>query len=210
MVEVERAKLVDILASELMAEGSESPEGGTRRVILWLDPAREFERLWPFVAESLQERSTVSFKSGLESEDQLSLKLALLRLESRPGGRAVVYLPGFAQSAVEPRADGTAPELWAVYEYLYKGAIWSLDGPEAGRVRQAPTLLGWLQRNGLRVADGPSVGRLTAGGKDSLLARYAEARRNSSPYEWPSPLKESEVLAALGGDSRDASRALLT
>lgn len=210
MVAVSGAALADVLADEVLASSLESPDGVTRRTILWLDPLREFERLWPFVAASLEARSARPFKSGEAVADQLRLKLALLRFEKEPTGRAVIYLPGADQSALEPRADGTAPALWAVYEHRYKGIIWSLEeDPEPGRIPQPTTLLGWLERHGLRLAEGPDARRLTDGGRDSLLARYAEIQRDRTPSEWPSPLKESEVLAGLGGDSRDALRALI-
>jgi PglZ domain len=121
-----------------------------------------------------------------------------------------VYLPGYDRWSLEPRPDGTAPDLWSVYEQRYKGALWSLEQPaEVGLVPEAPTLLAWLEHRGVRLVGGRATQRLADGGRDSLLARYAESGRTRDPSEWPSPLKESEVLAALGGDPRDRLRSLI-
>jgi PglZ domain len=202
--------LTDLLVDELLGTTMVTHDGVRRRVVLWLDPDREFGRLWPSVAHRVAERGARALECDKLSPSQLQLKLDLLALESESDGAAVVYLPGFDTSDLAPRRDGTAPDLWAPYEYLYKGAIWSLDGQAATALGPTPpTLHRWLETRGLRLADQRATTRLTEGGRDSLLARYAEMQLDRAPSEWPSPLKESEIVARLGGDARDALRALI-
>src|SRR5205823_8066440 len=112
-------------------------------------------------------------------EGQLALKLRLLRLDAGGSERAVVYLPGFGRGALEPQPDGSVPDLWAVYDYRYKGCVWGRgERWEPGTVPEPPTLLSWLRAQGVTFADDvagrprPGAG-LAQGGGDSLLARYA-------------------------------------
>jgi hypothetical protein len=204
------AGCAELLADELESCQTGAADGVPRRVVLWLDPDAEFLRLWPHVAAALAGRSVVPLVCQKALGDQLDLKLALLRLETEPGTRTVVYLPGYGSQSLAPRPDGTPPDLWSVYEYRFKGAFWTLaDEPQVGAIPSAPTLLGWLNGHSVRVADDATVARLTGGGSASLLARYTELQRNRPPSEWPRPLKESEVISALGGDPRDALRELI-
>lgn len=201
--------LVELLASELQACASTVADGVSRRVVLWLDPGREFSRLWPHVSDVLTDRSVqpLVLEPG---ENQLPLKLEMLRLEAQEGGMAVIYLPGFGPEALRPTDDGTAPELWSIYEYRYKGVLWSLDTQqEPGRIPPPPTLIGWLEHYGIHVVDVSTAGQLIDGGGDSLLSRFAETNRQLPLSRWPSPLKHTEVVAALGGDPRDALRELI-
>jgi hypothetical protein len=131
-------------------------------------------------------------------------------MESDPGDKAIVYLSRFSGDALDPHTDGTSPELWSTYEFRFKGAFWTLqEQPEPGSVPAAPTLLRWLASHDVQIVDNGTSARLAEGGRDSLLARYAELNRNRPLSEWPRPLKESEVIAALGGDPRDALAELL-
>lgn len=202
--------LIELLTDELAACAAGAPDGAPRQVVLWLDPAGDFFRLWPHLASPLADRSLRPIACERATGDQLGLKLALLRLETERTSRAVVYLPGYSAQALNPHPDGTSPELWSIYEFRFKGAFWTLtEHPEPGSVPAAPTLLGWLTSHGVQLADEGTATRLAEGGGDSLLARYAELNRNRPPAEWPRPLKESEVIAALGGDPRDALAELL-
>jgi len=204
------AQVADLLAADLLAWEGSAPDGISRHVILWLDPNCAFLRLWPDVAASLRRQSVHALKCERGVDDQLLLKLALLELEGDPDRRGVVYLPGFDPGSLDPRRDGAPPELWSAYEYRYKGAVWSLaDSWEVGKLLPPATLLGWLERHGVRLVDDEVAVRLTEGGRDSLLSRFVENQLRRPVSEWPSPLKESEVVTALGGDPRDALRALI-
>jgi PglZ domain len=204
-----KVTLADLLIEELLGRALEPADGVRRRVVLWLDPNREFVRLWPSVVARAAQYSAIALDCDKAERGQLELKLELLRLEARADDVAVVYLPGFDSSDLAPRRDGSAPELWAAYEYRYKGAIWGIGPTPETSLPAPPTLRGWLETHGLHLADELTAARVTDGGRDSLLARYAEVQQGRAPSDWPSPLKESEILAGLGGDARDALRALI-
>src|SRR6266498_716844 len=204
------ATLPELLARDLLAWASRAPDGVPRKVVLWLDPGREFARLWPQVTPPLEAEGVSTFRCGSGENGQLALKLSLLRLEADSGSRAIVYLPGFSPEAVHLTPDGSAPELWSVYEYRFKGCVWGVGEEwEPGAVPAPPTLAKWLQLHGMRVAEEKTLERLAEGGQDSLLARYAELRKDHPPSEWLRPVRESDVLQALGGDPRDALRDMI-
>src|SRR5205823_2949069 len=50
---------------------------------------------------------------------------------------------------------------------------------------------------------------LTAGGADSLLARYALKHINRIPRDWPQPLRLTDVKNDLGGEPQDQLRRLI-
>lgn len=201
------AGLAELLAEQLLGCAASAPDGVPRRVILWLDPERGFQRLWPHVARRLEERSVRALICA-EERDQLGVKVELLRVEAAAGVTAVVYLPGFDVRDLAPRPDGTAPTLWSVYDQRYKGAFFSLHAWQPGEVPEPPTLADWLASVGARL-DGDALDELTEGGPDSLLARYAELNADRDPAAWPAPLTLDAAVAALGGDPRDALRELI-
>jgi len=201
--------LLGRLADDLVAWMDAAPDGVPRRVLLWLDPGFEFLRLSAHLAPVLETRGVQLLRHERETGNQLSLKLAVLRLEAEPEARAVVYLPGFGASDLEPRPNAV-PRLWGLFEYRYKGCIWGQGKSwRPGAVPQPHTLATWLRGHGVTFADEPTRRELTKGGRDSLLARYAEAMRMTDLAAWPMRLRSSDVLAALGGDPRDHLRALL-
>ncbi len=199
--------LGELLAEQLLACAASAPDGVPRRVVLWLDPERGFQRLWPHVAASLEARSARALTVAGDA-DQLGVKVEILRLEAAREGVAVVYLPGFGREELSPRPNGTAPTLWSVYDQRYKGALFSLHGWQPGEVPDPPSLADWLASVGVRLDDS-ALPKLTEGGPDSLLSRYAELNATRYPATWPAPLTLAEVLDALGGDPRDALRELL-
>jgi len=211
--------LLESLVADLFSCLNGYSDAVPRRVLLWLDPGREFGRLAPHLGDSLAARGAkLQALPADNGSSQVTLKLDLLRFdreaapESEP--RCVVYLPGWDPSALEPGASGAAPKLWAVYEYRFTGGTFSLDGANAdganapGLVRQPPTLLQWMEAHGVQIVDATTSAALTSGGADSLLARYAELKRDEALEAWPRPLKLSEVRDALAGDPRDALKAL--
>ncbi len=203
--------LTEQLADDLLGWLGASTDGAPRRVLLWLDPHREFERLIESLASNLAARGARLLRSeSNQRTSQLGLKLELLRLDALPGACAIVYLPGFDRASIEPRRDGSAPALWSVYEYRFKGCIWGNGKhPEPGSVPELPTLYGWLRHHGVKAVDEKTRRELTAGGADSRLARYAEKQRLASISDWPQPLRLSDVESALAGDWRDSLRRLL-
>lgn len=205
------ATLLEMLAEDLVRWMYRAPDDVPRRVLLWLDPDRQFSRLVPHLDSALQERDAVLMRYDPESgQGQFAIKLALLRLESTDTGRAVVYLPGFSRQALEPVADGGLPELWALYDYRFRGCVWGLGGDwDQGMLPDMPTLLGWLRQCGVVFADEKTANRLSAGGDEPLLARYVESQRDSTPGDWPRPIRYSDVEEALAGNPRDALMRLL-
>lgn len=203
--------LIDRLADDLVAWMDAAPDGVPRRVLLWIDPDRGFARLSGHLDPALRRRGVRLLRYDPDSgSGQLRLKLELLRLEAESDERAVVYLPGFQASDLEPRSDGGLPGLWAVFEHRYKGCVWGRGkAPEPGSVPQPHTLATWLRSHGVSFADEKTRRALTKDGGDSLLARYAEQMRDSALDPWPSPLRASDVLEALGGDPRQRLRAFL-
>ncbi|MCC7107428.1 MAG: PglZ domain-containing protein, partial [Chloroflexi bacterium] len=203
--------LPDLLADDLLAWLHAAADDLPRRVLLWLDPRAEFSRLVAHLAPALEARGAHLLRYAPdEGVGQLQLKLELLRLDREPDGRAVVYLPGFDIEALEPRPDGRAPGLWSVIDRRYKEAIWGRGGRwEPGELTEPPSLLSWLRRHGVQVADARTERELAAGGADAPLARFAERLLAVEPERWHRPLRRSDVEASLAGDPRDALRALL-
>jgi hypothetical protein len=210
--------LVELLAGDLLRWMEGPTDGVPRRVLLWLDPERQFARLVPHLDTVLAARSARLLRHDAGgATGQFALKLALLEMEGDADAddtpaRAVVYLPGYGRTALEPSTDPDdgVPPLWGLYEYRYKGCVWGLGkAAEPGVVPDPPPLLRWLRGHGLAVVDAATGRKLAAGGADALLARYAVARRDLPPAAWPRPLRLSDVTTALGGDPRDALRGLL-
>ena len=200
--------LRELLAVDLVSRLDISSAEAPRRVLLWLDPDQGFERVWPSVAEELATRHTVALRCEAGTPGQFATKIALLRSEGE-GVKVVVYLPGSTAAGLEPKRDGSAPDLWSVYDYRYKGEQWSSSPKESGGLTPSPTLADWLQLCGVNFATSADREALVDGDRDSMLARYAEVKVNTSPSDWPQPLRESDVIAVLGGDPRDALRQLL-
>jgi hypothetical protein len=203
--------LLERLARDLLTWMVTASDGVPRRVLLWLDPECGFLRLSTHLGPALEAQGARLLRyDPAAGSGQLSLKLALLRLEAEPEARAVVYLPGFETSDLQPRPDGGLPGLWGVFEYRYKGCVWGRGkGWQPGAVPQPHSLATWLRGHGVTFADERTRRELTKGGVDSLLARYTEAMRGTDPGTWPKPLRSSDVLAALGGDPREHLRTLL-
>lgn len=203
--------LGELLADDLIGWMERSPDGVPRRVLLWLDPERQFARLVEALRGDIESGVGLLLHCDPEVDGgQSRLKLTLLELEGKTEGRAVVYLPGFGRSDLEPRTDGSPPTLWAVYEYRFKGCIWGRgESWRPGEVPEPLSLLGWLRRHGLEVSDERTARKLAEGGSDSLLARYAVRMARRDPDGWPRPLRLSDVEDELGGDPRETLRRLL-
>lgn len=203
--------LGELLADDLIGWMEKAPDGVPRRVLLWLDPERQFGRLVELLAPALESRGVSLLSLDLAAgESPTRLKLELLESESDPDGRSVVYLPGFGRRDLEPRPDGTPPALWSVYDYRFKGCVWGRGEPwQPGELPEPASLLGWLRRHGLEIADDKAARKLSEGGSDSLLARYAVRMAKQDPDQWPRPLRLSDLEDELGDDPRDTLRRLL-
>jgi hypothetical protein len=202
--------LTDLLATDLDNWLKQTPDGLARRVLLWLDPDSSFRRLVGGSSAELTSRGIrlLSYDPSA-GFGQLALKLALLKTEADSAVRVAVYLPGFGGVDLEPRADGSPPALWSVYEYRYKGCVWGKGARwEPGEVPEPLRLVGWLRGHGVQLAAGAEAA-LTTEGADSLLSRYAERQAQSDPVDWPRPLRVDDVREALAGDPRDELRSLL-
>ncbi len=207
----EHTSLLQRLTASLLGWMADTPDDAPRRVLLWLDPEQGFARLLPHLQPVLLARGVQLLSyDPQQGIGQTAIKLALAQIEREPEGRAVVYLPGFGRDALQPRSDGSTPGLWGLYDYRYRGCVWGLgERWEAGVVPDPPTLLGWLRRHGLSITGGQTGKSLSVGNADSLLARYAELRRDSDPHEWPKPLRKSDIVEALAGQSHAALRQLI-
>src|SRR5688572_7542767 len=107
------AGLLALLADDLLGWLAAAPDDVPRRVLLWLDPEAQFARLVPHLEPVLTARGAQLLRYDADGgHSQIGLKLALLRLDAEAAGHAVVYLPGFGRSALEPRPDGRVPALW--------------------------------------------------------------------------------------------------
>lgn len=202
--------LLELLASDLLAWMRQKPDNGRSDVLLWLDPHRDFGRLAPYLAPALErEGASLLVLAPEQGEGQLALKLKLLGAEKRP---SIVYLPGFDQDELEPQPDGGYPGLWALYDYRYTGCVWGRGSRwERGAVPRPLRLYEWLRAHGLEIAEdrGRTTRELSEGGMDSLLARYAEKHRESTPATWPRPLRADDVRDDLAGDPREVLRELI-
>lgn len=202
--------LFDLLVGDLVAYLGQSADPVRPHALLWLDPGGEFARLVPHLAPNLEQHGARPLNFGQDAPpSQLALKLELLRGDDR--GSAVVYLPGYGVDALEPRADGGLPALWALYEYRYTGVVWGRGARwEPGNVPKPPRLYEWLRQHGVELpADGGRSTRLLSdGGADSLLSRYAELNRDTDPATWPRPLRVDDLRDALAGDPRSRLREL--
>src|SRR5713226_8962004 len=76
--------LAELLAADLLAWLDRAGDGVPRRVLLWLDPESQFARLAPRLEAPLAEAGArLLVLAG--RDQQLLLKLELLRLEAGPG-----------------------------------------------------------------------------------------------------------------------------
>lgn len=191
------------LAAELVtALDSATPR---RRVLLWFDPDGSFNRLVRPASDALAPRTEViRYELG---QSQIALKLELLRREGS-NAATVVYLPNQSPDVLRPAgAHGEErPILWALADYLYKGAIWVGGGESESR---AITLSEWLERQGVRPSFGSRAAELFAGGADSPIARYAELHAGTDPARWPSPLRVDDVRGRLAGDPTESALLLI-
>ncbi len=210
--------LLTLLADDLLAWLHQKPDDVQRQVLLWLDPGREFVRLVPFLEPMLADRHAHLLRLAPEEErGQLALKLELLRAAAGEDMGSpleiVVYLPGYDPGALSPTPDGSPPALWALYEFRYTGCVWGRGSKwEPGLLPKPLRLYEWLRAHGLEIAEdrGRTTRELTDGGPDSLLARYAEQHKGSTPQTWPRPLRADDVRDDLAGDSRDVLRGLFS
>lgn len=204
--------MAERLARELVGDLTAVADGVGRRVLVWFDPAEEFDRLAPSVSATLSAHRVDFVRFDPGDESQLALKVRLLRVESQAGPQVVVYVARTTPRDLLPGSEGSTPRLWALAEYPYKGAVWN-GGSSVSRVGRwdaPPTLLAeWLQRNGVVYADGATSGELSRGGNGSRLARYAAKNADVDPAAWPRPLRVRDVEEALGGDPRNAVFELL-
>ncbi|HZC06132.1 MAG TPA: PglZ domain-containing protein, partial [Ktedonobacterales bacterium] len=201
--------LLNLLSNDLRLWSRQQPDGVHRSVLLWLDPHREFGRLVSYLGTVLErDGAQLLIRAPNDGVGQLALKLRLL---SSDEGLCIVYLPGYDKDALEPQPDGGYPGLWALYEYRYTGCIWGRGSKwEPGALPKPLRLYEWLRAHGLEITEdrGRTTRELTEGGAESLLARYAEKHRETTPAVWPRPLRADDVRADLAGDPRDTLREL--
>jgi hypothetical protein len=208
---VKRASTIpELLIDDMVRWMHSAADGVARRVLVWLDPKGDFKRLIQYLETPLADRELNLL--GYARDDtfsQLKVKVDLLELESG-NSSAIVYLEGFDRADLQTSEDGSPPLLWSVYDYRYKGSIWGRGQSWVpGSLPEPFTLARWLQGHGSSFLDDAARKKLTAGGGDSQLARYVERNRDQVPTDWQQPLRETDVVATLTGDPRDAMRLLL-
>lgn len=192
--------LIGALADDLKTAMSGPSDGAERLVVLMLDPDRQFSRLAPELGTELGSHGlALIILDGLD--EQFRTKMELIRREAL-GERTVVYGPGTGPEALMAKPGGP-PDLWALVDYRYKGVVWDGTGQGgSGQLPAAVTLDRWLERGGVTFAAGSARAKLTAGGRDSRLARFAAKRAHRRLEDWPRSLSESAVRDELAGDPR--------
>lgn len=168
------------------------------RVCLWFDPAAEFSRLLPVFAEHLAGAGGPSFRLVAydrgQKRGQLWLKRQVwLALEEDPEARVVIHLP-FPEERLHGPDESGKHHLELLLEYHIDGVDWKIGG-------KRPTLFSFLKAAGVRLPEALADQRkLTDGGADSLLSKYAARFASRAPAFWEEAVTPELVQSRLLGD----------
>jgi len=167
------------------------------RVCLWFDPQEEFRRLLPTVKQDLTKQSPPSFRllvyDPAAKHGQLWLKRQVWEQGKVGDSRFVIYLPLPEERLAWPDERGKH-HLELLTEFRIAGTDWKVGGKQ-------PTLFSFLKSIGVALpADQTEQRKLTEGGADSLLAKYAAKFADKSPVFWEETVTAELVQNRLVGD----------
>jgi hypothetical protein len=164
------------------------------RVCLWFDPGAEFARLVPVLQQHLDGMNNPPFRlltfDAKAKHGQLWLKRQTW--EGQPG-KFVLHLPFPEERMTSPDERGKN-HLELLTEFTITGVDWKVGG-------KRPTLFSFLKAAGVRLPDAPAEQRkLTEGGADSLLSKYAARFHDKSAVFWEETVTPALVLSRIVGD----------
>jgi hypothetical protein len=186
------------LANEFRSLFSRLPD---RRIALWFDEKREFERLLPGFEEYLRAHPSFVLLRYDEAtgHGQLWIKHEVhwasrnLPAAERDAGRYLLYLPFPLERLDGPEEEGG----WSadlLLEYRNLGATWLVDGKK-------PTLFGFLRKIAANLPTDPKEQRqLWDGGRDSLLAKFTARYADRDARFWQQQLAPAWVREQVIGD----------
>jgi hypothetical protein len=174
-----------------------------RRIALWFDEKREFERLLPGFDAYLRDLTPPPFLflryDETASHGQLWIKHEIhwanrhLPIHERDARRFIVYLP-FAQERLHSPSEEGGWSADLLLEYRYSGATWLIDGKK-------PTLFGFLRKIGANLPTDPREQRqLWDGGGDSLLAKFTARFADRDARFWQQQLTPAWIRQQVIGD----------
>lgn len=168
------------------------------RVCLWFDPASEFARLLPVFSQHLAETKNPPFRlldyDRSQKHGQLWLKRQVwLALKEDPKARLVIHLP-FPEERMSSPDENGKNHLELLLEFHIGGVDWKVAG-------KRPSLFSFLKAAGVRLPDGVAEQRkITDGGAESLLSKYAAKFANRAPAFWEETVTAELVQSRLVGD----------
>ncbi|MFY9826548.1 MAG: PglZ domain-containing protein [Thermoanaerobaculia bacterium] len=174
-----------------------------RRIALWFDEKREFERLLPGFEAYLRGLALPPFVllryDEAAGHGQLWIKHEIhwvarhLPPAERDARRYVIYLPFAAERLDGPEEEGG----WSadlLLEYRALGATWLVEGKK-------PTLFGFLRKIAVNLPSDPKEQRqLWDGGRDSLLAKFTARFADRDARFWQQQLTPAWVRQQVIGD----------
>lgn len=168
------------------------------RVCLWFDPASEFARLLPVFSHHLAEMKSPPFRlleyDRSQKHGQLWLKRQVwLALKDDPKARFVIHLP-FPEERMSSPDENGKNHLELLLEFHICGVDWKVAG-------KRPSLFSFLKAAGVRLPDAVGEQRkITDGGAESLLSKYAAKFANRAPAFWEESVTSELVQSRLVGD----------
>ncbi|MBI4537413.1 MAG: PglZ domain-containing protein [candidate division NC10 bacterium] len=174
-----------------------------RRIVLWFDEKREFERLLPKFETYLAGLALRPFAllryDEAAGHGQLWIKHEIhwakrhLTPTERDALRYVIYLPFAPERLDGPEEEGG----WSadlLLEYRNLGAVWLVDGKKA-------TLFGFLRKIGVNLPADPKEQRqLWEGGHNSLLAKFTARLAERDARFLQQPITPAWVRVQVIGD----------
>jgi len=174
-----------------------------RRIALWFDEKREFERLLPGFEEYLRGLGIPPFVllsyDEAAGHGQLWIKHEIhwasrnLPAAERDARRYILYLP-FPQERLDGPQENGGWSADLLLEYRNLGATWLVDGKK-------PTLFGFLRKIAVNLPTDPKEQRqLWDGGRESLLAKFTARYADRDARFWQQQLAPAWVREQVVGD----------
>lgn len=168
------------------------------RVCVWFDPQEEFRRLLPVFQTHLSKSASPAVHllayDPKAKHGQLWLKHQVWLLsQADPAAKFVLYLPLPEERWNGPDERGKH-HLELLTEFKITGTDWKIGG-------KRPSLFSFLKTAGAALpADQSEQRKLTDGGADSLLAKYAAKFANKGALLWEESLTAELAQSRMVGD----------